>query len=152
MRLRGSKLPERRSDADAIMLANGDVLTGFVESIGTDLAYEPLAGGAADPAASEGDASMESSRRVSLDRIGAVVFAAAGTTDDASMQLTTKPALRAIDVWRRGLELRTRRPCACVDPPRRHFRQCRRQCHERRAGSAAVASSRGVRPARHARS
>lgn len=96
MRLRGSKLPERRSDADAIMLANGDVLTGFVESIGTDLAYEPLAGGAADPAASEGDASMESSRRVSLDRIGAVVFAAAGTTDDASMQLTTADGSRVL--------------------------------------------------------
>lgn len=105
LRLRGRKLPERRSDADAIMLANGDVVNGFVESIGTDLSYEPLAADSTTTA--DGDAPiggtsespnepLESTRRVSLDRIGAIVFAAAAESPNDSMLLTTADGSRVL--------------------------------------------------------
>ncbi len=93
LRLRGRKLPDRRTDSDAILLANGDVATGFVESLGTDLVYEPSE-------APTGE-NLESARRITLDRVAAVVFAAVASDVDPaaradSMQLTTADGSRVL--------------------------------------------------------
>lgn len=104
LRLRGRKLPERRADADAVLLANGDVATGFVESLGTDLVYEPADGAGGQSAAGDGaaaDGRLESTRRVPLDRVAAVVFAAVAseantTAQSAAMQLTTADGSRVL--------------------------------------------------------
>lgn len=39
----------RRADSDVVLLLNGDVVTGFVESLGSDVVLEPLAGAASTP-------------------------------------------------------------------------------------------------------
>ena len=104
LRLRGRKLPERRADADAVLLANGDVATGFVESFGTDLVYEPGDSANADAAAGDGASAgdrLESTRRVPLDRVAAVVFAAVASEGDPAaqadaMQLTTADGSRVL--------------------------------------------------------
>lgn len=68
MRLRGARTPERRTDGDVILLLNGDVLSGFVERIGNDVEFEPLA-------ADDGTDSKPARRSISNDRIAAIALA-----------------------------------------------------------------------------
>ncbi len=69
LRLRGARTPERRAEGDTLLLLNGDVLTGFIESIGEDVAFEPLAQPEDAP-----DTKPER-RTISTDRIAAIALA-----------------------------------------------------------------------------
>lgn len=68
MRLRGARTPERRADGDVILLLNGDTLTGFVERIGNDIEFEPLA-------SDDGTDAKPLRRSISNDRVAAIALA-----------------------------------------------------------------------------
>ena len=69
LRLQGSRTPERRAEGDTLLLANGDVLTGFVERLGESVVFEPLAqpDGAAD--------ARPEQRSISTERVAAIALA-----------------------------------------------------------------------------
>lgn len=64
LRLAGSRVPERRAEADTILFLNGDTASGFVASLGLDLVLEPAT-----------DSEGAAPRRIPLDRIGAIALA-----------------------------------------------------------------------------
>ena len=68
LRIRGANAPERRADADTVLLLNGDTITGFVDSIGESIVCETIDGAA-------GEATEK--RSVSMDRAAAISFAIA---------------------------------------------------------------------------
>ena len=104
IRFRASRTLERRADGDAILFANGDIATGFVEKIGSDVLFEPLdaaaalgeddgAAGAAKPAdlkpTDKPPAEQPKTRRIPIERIAAIAFARADAT----------PALDGARMW-----------------------------------------------------
>ena len=68
LRLRGARTPERRAEGDTLLLLNGDLLTGFVEKLGEDIEFEPLA-------PSEGTDAKPERRTISTDRVAAIALA-----------------------------------------------------------------------------
>lgn len=87
MRLVATRRAPARTDADTVLFLNGDVATGFIESIGDEILLEPTgteptpteqpaqpegAGDAAKPAAAP------PTRRIQADRVAAITFAALG--------------------------------------------------------------------------
>lgn len=71
LRLLGEVAPPVRPDADVVRLANGDLVTGFVDSIGADVVVEPLDEKPVDAAGA-------APRRIPLERVAAIGFAAVG--------------------------------------------------------------------------
>lgn len=69
IRLRGAKVPARRTDGDTILLLNGDTMTGFIEKLGADVDFTPLAAG------DEAKSAEPATRRISTDRIAAIALA-----------------------------------------------------------------------------
>lgn len=80
LRVRGARTPDRRAEGDTILLLNGDALTGFVEKLGEDVEFEPLAD--ADAA----DAKPER-RTVSMDRIAAISLAKSEAPRAAALRI-----------------------------------------------------------------
>lgn len=77
MRLVATRRAPSRSDADTILLVNGDLATGFIESIGDEVALEPPA--SESKATDQTDKPPEAAppvRRIQADRIAAIAFAA----------------------------------------------------------------------------
>lgn len=65
IRFRGARTPERRPDADSLLFMNGDLLTGFLDKLGQDIEFEPLAT----------DGAPAEKRRVPVDRVAAIALA-----------------------------------------------------------------------------
>lgn len=80
LRLRGARTPERRADGDSLLLLNGDLLTGFVEKLGEDIEFEPLA--PADAA----DAKPQR-RTIAADRIAAIALAKSESTRATALRI-----------------------------------------------------------------
>ena len=68
LRFRGARTPDRRTDGDSILLLNGDLLTGFVEKLGADIEFEPLA-------ADDGADTKPARRTIANDRVAAISLA-----------------------------------------------------------------------------
>ena len=85
IRFRGSLTPTRREDGDTVLFLNGDTTTGFVESLGSDIAFEPIASNES-PA---GQAGSER-RKLSNDRIAAIAFARTPDGSDAQAKQTSE--------------------------------------------------------------
>jgi len=62
LRVRGATAPDRRADGDTLQLLNGDILVGFVDSVGESVVFEET-----------GDAREK--RSISMDRMAAIAFA-----------------------------------------------------------------------------
>lgn len=86
LRLVATRRAPARPDSDSVLLQNGDVVFGFIESIGEEVLLEPSGGEAetdqasSKPSTGQGgaDAAPEASalRRIQLDRVAAIAFAA----------------------------------------------------------------------------
>lgn len=110
IRLVATRRAPARTDADTILYMNGDIATGFVESIGYEIALEPI-GSAADalepspePAGTEDPAKPmtppQPVRRIQTDRVAAIAFAALGEppANDPLVWTTDGSIVRAKDI------------------------------------------------------
>lgn len=91
IRFTGRRTPERSPSGDRILLANGDLLEGFVASLGHDLEFEPLGTTTAD-GADTGTGS--GARKVPIERVSAIAFAAAEAAGSGAPLLTTADGSR----------------------------------------------------------
>lgn len=81
LRLQGARTPERRAEGDTLLLVNGDVLIGFIEKMGEDFVFDPLAqqDGAAD--------AKPEQRTISMERIAAIALARADAPWGEAMRI-----------------------------------------------------------------
>lgn len=122
IRLNAVRRAPARADSDTILFANGDVVTGFIESLGQEAVFEPLADSddaasktspqpAAQPTEKTNDSDAKqasATRRVPLDRIAAIAFAALERpaprdalvwTDDGTIVRAATIAFTGTDGW-----------------------------------------------------
>ncbi|MCE2881645.1 MAG: hypothetical protein LW636_04710 [Planctomycetaceae bacterium] len=95
VRLEWDRDVARRADSDAVLLKNGDVNTGFIESIGSEIVVGPV------------DGSQPSEPlRISIERVAAASFAEMESPDSAGMTVAftdaTRLELRSISYTRSG--------------------------------------------------
>lgn len=104
IRLVATRRAPSRADADSILLQNGDVVVGFIDSIGEELVVERSGddiGAAAQPTTRKDAANAApqeaQTRRIQLDRVAAIAFAALEQppADDALLWTTDGTIVRA---------------------------------------------------------
>lgn len=103
IRLVATRRAPARPDSDSILLQNGDVVLGFVDSIGDEVVVEPADGGNEEtdqPAKPSDGAQAPSKRRIQVERIAAIAFATLESppADDALLWTTDGTIVRAKDI------------------------------------------------------